>query len=187
MAPWRRSCTCDRRTAQNLAVEKSLYGLKNAGRIWNDLITTHLIEKCRSVGSRSDQCVLLRKSCILFLYVDDILLIHKPGLNMSSWLNLLLNRFTVKEVQLVNGNREIIGFELVNRSQGLSLCQRGYVNSLVHLHADELSVVRRVATPMATAELDPLSTTLSTDASARYKSLVGAILYAGGSMCPDIS
>jgi hypothetical protein len=52
-------------------IKKSLYGLKNAPKIWHDLISKHLREFGLQ-ASLTDPGLWIGKGIILWLYVDDI-------------------------------------------------------------------------------------------------------------------
>ncbi|GMF29880.1 unnamed protein product [Phytophthora fragariaefolia] len=58
-------------------LEKCLYGLKQASRVWNETIDRHL----KSMGfkpTEADPCVYTRddndQNCVVCLYVDDMLI-----------------------------------------------------------------------------------------------------------------
>jgi hypothetical protein len=56
-------------------VIKSLYGLKQSGRMWYNRLKEFLVNKCYS-NSDDCPCVLIRKSatgfCIISIYIDDL-------------------------------------------------------------------------------------------------------------------
>ena len=49
---------------------KNLYGLKDAGKAWNDFLKKGLIQR-RWVQSNIDGCLFTKNGMLLILYVDD--------------------------------------------------------------------------------------------------------------------
>ena len=67
-------------------LNKSLYGLKQAGRIWNDVAHSYVME-LEFTHSNADPCVYVRttqeRKLILGLYVDDFILAGLPPRHSS--------------------------------------------------------------------------------------------------------
>jgi hypothetical protein len=79
-----------------LKLEKNIYGLKQAGRVWNSF----LVDKLTSIGfttSLIDDCVFLRGDVIFMVYVDD-------GIFLGS--NYLQLQEVIKEIQNLGLNIE---------------------------------------------------------------------------------
>jgi hypothetical protein len=62
-----------------LKLNKSLYGLKQAGYNWFEKLKEGLITR-DFIQSQVDKCVFFRKDCIILTYVDDCIILGK---NMS--------------------------------------------------------------------------------------------------------
>ena len=59
-----------------MKLERNLYGVKQAGKVWHD----HLTNKLKSIGfipSKYDPCLYCRKDVIFFFYVGDAIFISK--------------------------------------------------------------------------------------------------------------
>ncbi|MGA1496015.1 MAG: reverse transcriptase domain-containing protein, partial [Rhodothermales bacterium] len=71
-----------------LQVQKNVYGLRDAGKVWYRMISSILIDELGFRRSPLDNCLFvhatttagLRSVCVLALYVDDILLAGCPRL-----------------------------------------------------------------------------------------------------------
>ncbi len=83
-----------------LKLNKSLYGLKQAGFNWFKKLKEGLITR-DVVQSQVNKCVFLWKDCIVFTYIDDCIIIGK---NMRI-VNLVIS--------LLKGGNE--NFDLVNQ------------------------------------------------------------------------
>lgn len=116
-----------------LKLDKSLYGLKQSSKCWNDEINKFLL----SLGfkrSESDYClysVLCGENTLyLLLYVDDIILAG-PDLNIINvYKDKLCKEFEIKDKGKL---QNFLGLEIeYNREEGIiKLNQRRYVESLL--------------------------------------------------------
>ena len=66
---------CNRRIYV-LRLNKSLYGLKQAGRNWFEKLQTGLEDR-GFIQSRVDKCVFLEDNCIVVMYVDACIILGK--------------------------------------------------------------------------------------------------------------
>jgi hypothetical protein len=71
-----------------LKLNKSLYGLKQAGYNWFDKLREGLIV-CGFVQSQVDKCVFFRKDCIVLTYVDDCIILGKDMTDIDAIIALL--------------------------------------------------------------------------------------------------
>ena len=114
-------------------LRKSIYGLKQASRQWyikfNDTITSYGF-----VEIIVDRCIYIKisgsKFVILFLYVDDILLVANDMSMLHDVKKYLSKNFEMKDMGEAS---YVIGIEIFrDRSQGLlSLSQEGYINKIL--------------------------------------------------------
>ena len=112
---------------------KSLYGLKQAGRLWNKTI----IKFFRRIGftpTNADACILTIKwkgeLIIIGVYVDDLVL-GSRSLEALEWLkDQLMREFSMKDLGEV---KTIIGWEITqNLAAGtLRIDQKGYIRDLL--------------------------------------------------------
>ena len=84
-------------------LKRSLYGLKQSPRCWNQRFTTYLqelgFEKCES-----DYCVFVKKDPLILIavYVDDLVLITENSLQMQQLKSDLIKEFEMINMGLVS-------------------------------------------------------------------------------------
>jgi len=165
-----------------LKLRKSLYGLKQAARDWNQALTK-LLTSIGFTASDSDPCLFLHKEkeLILLVYVDDMA-IAGPSLQNIQWFkDALAERFKIKDLGEMS---RMIGVEIErNRAaRSLRIHQRAYVEAtLRELDAnDELK--SRSAPPgehdrglLPEPEGTSHSTSLNDEQTMQYQSLIGKL------------
>ncbi|KAL2231133.1 uncharacterized protein LOC110012714 [Sesamum indicum] len=158
-------------------LEKSLYGLKQASRKWNEEFTNKMklfgFEQCSH-----DHCLFIKGTGVnliaLLVYVDDILITSASENSIMIVKNYLDKLFTVKHL----GNAKyFLGLELAHSKQGLVVTQHKYAQDIIKDVG--LKNGKNSTTPL------PPGLKLSADAGAaltdpsRYRRLVGRLLYLG--------
>jgi hypothetical protein len=71
-----------------LKLNKSLYGLKQAGYNWFKKLRKGLITR-NFIQSQVDKCVFFRKDCIVLTYVDDCIILGKNMAIVDAVISLL--------------------------------------------------------------------------------------------------
>jgi hypothetical protein len=173
-------------------LNKSLYGLKQAGRAWYHKIH-HTLPELGFTALHADTCVyILRQSSVLIiiaLYVDDLLLFSNSLERLETLKRDLSSRFSMKdlgEAQYILG----LQIERDRTARTLSISQREYVRKM--LERAGLSDCRPAATPLETSvkltKADCPTPPAPDPALVRlYQSAVGAIMYAMLGTRPDIA
>lgn len=179
-----------------LRLHKSLYGLKQASRNWNLEIHKFLI-KIEYVQLKSDPCIYIKKSrtgrkILLALYVDDtIIAVHRDDLN--EWYtdkSVIGGAYAIKDL---GECQWVLNMKLTrDRTQGtITLSQEAYINRVVADYG--MKQTRSVSTPAENCDLTsrPVDGTepvpLNAQEHERYRSLVGALLYAANITRLDIA
>jgi transposase InsO family protein len=173
-------------------LNKSLYGLKQAGRAWNKKMDAALIE----LGLRpthSDSCVYVMRQddtvMFLLVYVDDLLLVTNHMGQLKSIKAALHSRFEMKDM----GEAEFILGVQIRRDRAkrqLYLSQAEYVRTV--LERFDMQDCKPAASPMATG-VKLLKTETTDDSTSKrmvdvpYASAVGALMYAALGTRPDIA
>src|SRR5207248_1632258 len=78
-------------------LKKSIYGLKQAARVWNHLLTGFL-EGLGFVKFHADHSVMTNGQVIIAIYVDDLLLFEKSLKEVEGVKALIARKFQVKDL-----------------------------------------------------------------------------------------
>ncbi|SGY77776.1 BQ5605_C005g03723 [Microbotryum silenes-dioicae] len=170
-----------------LQLHRSLYGLRQAGRIWNDEIDSAL-SALGYVATESDHCVYVRTTGdvhhYVALYVDDLLMISPSLPEIERTLQGLEQRYGVKRL----GEAEyILGIQIRRSPDGsISLSQEQYLKDVLARFG--MSDAHPVATPMQPdlrlkVELQPTPFPDRT----RYLQAIGSLMYASTGTRPDLA
>ncbi|OWY93524.1 Integrase, catalytic core protein, partial [Phytophthora megakarya] len=172
---------------------QSLYGLKQASRVWNETIDGHL----KGMGFKAadaDPCVYTRgegdDECIVCLYVDDMLIASRDKDVIASVKAGIAEKFRIKDLGRA---RFILGIEIDYDMDGktLGISQRAYTESIIKKFGQEN------AKP-SLMPLDPSLHLIKDDGpqtkedkakmkSRPYRSLIGSLMYLACETRPDIA
>ncbi|KAL0414099.1 UNVERIFIED_CONTAM: Retrovirus-related Pol polyprotein from transposon RE1 [Sesamum radiatum] len=110
---------------------RSLYGLKQASRQWNQEFTSKLLRFGFS-QSCHDHCLFTKGSdcdfLALLVYVDDVLVIGPSVELIGSVKHYLHSIFTIKDLGLA---RYFLGLQIARSTAGLSLTQSKYIHDIL--------------------------------------------------------
>jgi hypothetical protein len=169
-----------------LELLKSIYGLKQASRVWN----TTFDEFVRSIGfqvSEFDPCLYIKcinGECILLLvYVDDVIV---TGSSTEAIINVktqLKERFEMTDS---GACKFVLGIELVDNADGsVTLCQRRYIDDILKRFGME--DCKPVATPVDISAKIHDDEDASPPADVPYREAVGALMHLMCATRPDIA
>lgn len=111
-------------------LKRSLYGLKQSPRQWNQKFSSFLKEMNLEI-SEHDSCIFYRKSpfLVIAIYVDDGIVFSESDIEVEKIINQLSNRF---DVHLVKSSA-FLGFQFHKHEDGqISLHQTNYINMIQH-------------------------------------------------------
>ena len=166
---------------------KSLYGLKQSPRCWNEKLCEHL----KSLGfkeSAADPCVFIRQKeelQIIAVYVDDLILLAKTSEEMQQLKDDLSHQFKMKDLGKLHYCLGI-SMNLDESTKTIRLNQSCYLLKILEKYG--LTEAKTVSTPA-----DPNVKLLRDDGwskkvnSVRYQSMVGSLLHAARATRPDIA
>ncbi|KAE9323261.1 hypothetical protein PF008_g17414 [Phytophthora fragariae] len=172
---------------------QSLYGLKQASRVWNETIDKHL----KSMGfepADADPCVYTRgegeDECIVCLYVDDMLIVSRQKTVIASVKAGIAEKFRIKDLGRA---RFILGIEIdydmERRTLGIS--QKAYTESIIKKYGQENA--KPCLTPLEPGvQLTKADEPQTEEDKAKmkskpYRSLVGNLMYLACGTRPDVS
>lgn len=156
-------------------LRKAVYGLKQAPRAWYMELKNFLL----SIGfqnSLSDTSMFVLKKgkevIYLLVYVDDILITGSHKAMISNVLNLLADRFSVKDAEDLN---YFLGIEAHRTDKGLHLNQRKYILDLLRRY--NMIDAKPVTTTMATSPKLTINGGSRLSDPKPYHQLIGSLQY----------
>jgi transposase InsO family protein len=174
-------------TGMCLKLKKSLYGLKQSPRTWNETIGSYLLSK-GFLKSAADSCIYLYKHddksfTILGLYVDDIPCAVKPC-NLNWLTKLLQDKFETEYIGIL---RFIIGVQVEYdiHSKTVFLHQTKFAREILKEFKMESS--HPAATPLVVGSC--LSKVGGADCGdpRAYRSIIGKVMYLMTCTRPDLA
>lgn len=172
------------RTDRVCKLQKSLYGLKQSPRMWNEKFSKFLAgEGLHAVPE--DACVYVRKRgkdlLIIALYVDDGLVCGSNSHHVNSFLNKLKSAFAVT----IHDAQTYVGMEIErdSSSHAISISQSGYINRMLTRFG--LADGKLEATPMSQAA--DLTGEDSQEVDVPYREAIGCLNYISTISRPDIT
>ncbi len=168
-------------------LKKSLYGLKQSPRCWNQTLDRHL----KHLGfkqSTSDPCIYTSASesdgfLILAVYVDDILLAGKSEKQIAQIKADLGKIFRLKDLGEL---KYFLGVNVQQRVQGTWIGQPAFTQAIIRKFGMEQCKPAR--TPISTGlKLHKAAEKTELFDAAVYQSAVGCLLYLSGWTRPDIA
>ena len=172
-------------SSQVMHLRKSLYGLKQAARTWNKLLTTSL-ESVGFVQSEVDECLFILKQnaniCFIVVHVDDMLAACSSSEMITNVAKQLSSNFELKDLGAV---KQFLGIDIHMSQEGFySINQENYISNI----ADELQLqnVKPHKYP-----LDPgyfkIDCQNFLEDNSDYRKIIGKLLYLSANTRPDIS
>lgn len=112
-------------------LKKSLYGLKQSGRMWNSVLHSFLLSQ-NFVQSMCDNCVYTKHNnnlkTIIIVWVDDII-ISGSNLNCVNQIKLALsNKFKMKDLGPISW---FLGIEFVTKDESIEMNQSKFIDKIL--------------------------------------------------------
>jgi hypothetical protein len=165
-------------------LNKSLYGLKQAARIWNKTFSDFL-KNYGFMQCDSDNCVFITEynsvKVLLVLYVDDGLIMSKCKNTLQIILNSLKQNFDIKICKLDC----FVGMQIENTVDHISVKQTNYINQILQKFC--MSSAKFVSTPSDINVVLRENHSENTVCNFPYREAVGSLLFLSSVSRPDIS
>jgi hypothetical protein len=170
-----------RDTEHYIKLAKTLYGVKQAARLWY----THLKEGLIDLGftvSNVDPCLFYRNDCIILLYVDDGLLFSKSTSVIDDLITSLSRRYVIGEQGSV---QDFLGIRITTDTSGaVHFHQEGLIRSILH----DLHLFDSASKPTpAVHVLHPDENGPPREELWNYRSIIGKLNFLAQMTRPDIS
>ena len=176
-----------------LLLKKSLYGLKQAGRLWSKLLHSKLTE-LNFKQCTTDMCLYVNRTgtdvTVVGVYVDDLLVTGTSNAVVGQFFKDMAS-LEIKDLGIVN---KFLGLRVkLNENEGYVLDQEVTIDSLLKEHG--LATANGVRSPIGNecndddeSNSEPLKLTAKDrDASIKaFQSLVGSLLWIARCTRPDI-
>ena len=122
--------TSQPRNMYSIKLRRSLYGLKQSGRIWYNRLSEYLI-KDGYINNPICPCIFIKKSelgfAILAVYVDNINLFETPE-ELTRTATCLKDEFEMKEL---GKTKYCLGLQIEHKSNGILIHQSKYVEKVL--------------------------------------------------------
>jgi Reverse transcriptase (RNA-dependent DNA polymerase) len=167
-------------------VKKALYGLRQAGREWNDELNGWLLSHGFNRNS-TEPCLYYRIDedviMIVLVYVDDILCATNNEDSKIKLFSMLGEDYGIKDQGLLC---EYLGVEITQSATEIKICQSKYAKEIVEKFGYENA--HSVGNPMeTTSRLIPGDATDKTDSDFDYRAAIGMLMYLATSTRPDLA
>ncbi|KAJ9547136.1 hypothetical protein OSB04_019679 [Centaurea solstitialis] len=186
------SCKVSSREHCSIKLNKSLYGLKQSGRMWYNRLSEYLLKE----GYKNDSicpCIFIRRSgpeyVIIAVYVDDLNIIGTPG-ELLRAIECLKRGFEMKDL---GKTKFCLGLQIEHLKDGILVHQETYIEKVLKRFYMDKS--HPLSTPMVVRSLDvekdpfrpPTDDEDILGPEVPYLSAIGALMFLAGHTRPDIS
>ena len=169
-------------------LRKSLYGLKQSAKLWNEAIHYFLIS-CNFVRSSADQRLYIKKEprgvIFIILWVDDIVIITNSNCLLHEFKSEISAKYKCKDLGKL---KYFLGVEFQVDNNSVSMSQATYCRQVIDKFGMMQSTPRK--TPLDSGVWETLRATqnsaLLTNPT-RYRELVGSLIYLQQVTRPDLS
>ena len=180
------------RSMFSIKLQRSLYGLKQSGRMWYNRLSEYLLKE-RYVNNPICPCVFIKKSetrfAIIVVYVDDVNLVGTPK-KLTKTAEYLKKEFEMKDL---GKTKFCIGLQIEHFPNGVLVHQSTYIKKI--LKRFNMDKAHPLSSPMVVRSLDVKNDPFRPYEKGEellghevpYLSDIGALLYLANCTRPDIA
>lgn len=170
-------------SAQVCKLNKAIYGLKQAGKVWN----TKLDQTLKNFGLKvcnMDPCIYYTKELMIAIYVDDFLIFYKDDNILNKLKHSLKMEFKMKDIGLAKG---CVGIRINQTDDYIELDQEMYTTEI--LKRFNMIDCNGIGNPADTSVKLSLNEEINEQFMAKtpYQEAVGSLLFLAHGTRPDIS
>lgn len=169
-------------------LKKSLYGLKQAAKSWNDEINKTLFE-LGFTQSKADACLYSKRInnnwCFILIYVDDILIAAESIKVVKEIKDKISLKFDIDDLGEI---KHYLGIEIMKEADGFySLNQSGYINKITHEFGLSDAKISNVPIQVNYGKDVAKGDDGLLTSNMQYQRLIGCLLYISVNTRPDIA
>ena len=180
------------RSMLSIKLQRSLYGLKQSGRMWYNRLSKYLLKE-GYVNNPICPCVFIKKSetgfAIIAVYVDDLNLVGTPE-ELTKTAEYLKKEFEMKDL---GKTKFCIGLQIEHFPNGVLVHQSTYIKKI--LKRFNMDKAHPLSSPMVVRSLDVKNDPFRPCETGEellgpevpYLSAIGALMYLANCTRPDIS
>ena len=175
---------------QKWELQKTLYGLKQSPREWNNTLYSFLTGQTFK-QSKCDPCLYFNRTSkgtvLVGIYVDDIIATGSNDHEVQEFRKQLKNRFKNSEGGVLDW---CLGMKVVQSTEGIKISQKQYILGKLEEFESHLKPNLKRLTPLDTyfqTLLVEAETSNEIEADFPYRSMVGSLSYASTGTRPDIA
>ena len=162
-------------------LNKSLYGLKQASRCWNQRFS-NMLKSFNLKACSADPCVFVgafnSEQLILAIYIDDGIIAAQSTATLNKFIEHLTNEFEIKVFESIY----YLGIEVMQKTGKLFIRQKAYAEKVLERFG--MQDAKAVATP---AEAKTSVAESGQQAKYPYREAVGSLMYLSTVTRPDIA
>ncbi|KAL0418698.1 UNVERIFIED_CONTAM: Retrovirus-related Pol polyprotein from transposon TNT 1-94 [Sesamum radiatum] len=176
----------------SIKLKRSLYGLKQSGRMWYNRLSEYLIKKgfCHNQIS---PCLFIKRTesgfVIIAVYVDDLNIIGSPE-EIRQAADYLKSEFEMKDL---GTTKYCLGLQFEHTKDGIFIYQSNYIEKV--LKRFHMNNAHPLSTPTVVRSLDvnkdpfrpPTHNNEILGPEVPYLSAIGALMYLANNTRPDIA
>ena len=180
------------RSMLSIKLQRSLYGLKQSGRMWYNCLSEYLLKE-EYVNNPICPCVFIKKSetgfAIIAVYVDDLNLFGTPE-ELTKTAEYLKKEFEMKDL---GKTKFCIGLQIEHFPNGVLVHQSTYIKKI--LKRFNMDKAHPLSSPMLVSSLDVKNDPFRPCEKGEellgpevpYLSAIGALMYLANCTRPDIA
>ena len=169
-----------------LKLNKSLYGLKQSGKMWNDLLNDFLCS-IDFQQSQSDHCVYTKNvndiKTVIIVWVDDLIIASSDLSCINEVKRSLCDRFKMKDFGVISN---FLGIEFEVNNNSIKMHQTKFINKLLTKFRMEHCNPKLVPCDINAAKIDHIEDSQILDDIRGYREIVGSLIYLMTCTRPDI-
>lgn len=159
-----------------MSLNKCLYGLRQSGHEFNELLVKVLISlNFIQLSSSADECVFFKRSddilTIILVYVDDLAIFSDSAKEIETLSASLQKHFKMTASKL----SWFLGLELLHQEDSIKVNQQLYITKL--LENFQLTHILPAATPIETSYLNNTADSPLLPPENNFRSLLGSLLH----------